>query len=1576
MIFSREKHIIEVKGTDTSVFVFQKKIRRYKKKGLVIKFSAKNYIAIPIKIQKLRPESLIKRSYKTKHFLSWAIKLLVPDFLIGHPNLWDNLQSLRKNPQFKPLRMALAAWLIFTMIAGSTGMYALLTAPKAKAADSWYNTDWLYRKKITLNNTDANLGVTAETLTDFPILVKLDSGVEIDYTKTQDSGQDIRFTDSDGTTLLKYEIEKWDETGSSYVWVKVPSIDTTGEDYVYMYYGNTGADDGQDKNNVWDSSYIMVQHLEETDIDGGAEDIADSTSNGNNGATFGMDANDQVSGKINGNFDFDGTNDRVDIGALSGSIPDVNTISFFAKRNTIASSYKTLCGIQSSYGGWVVYENGNITLISTAGNALGGWDGTWTDKNDYHHIVLVTSVIGASGTVELFFDGVSKEIKTLSTFSTDSFTIGNFITAHTQPFSGLIDEVRVSNSVLSAGRIAAEYKSGTDAFNSFDIEEVANVAPNTPTNSLPANGAVNQILTPTLTSSVFSDNDAGDTHAASQWQISTTSGNYGTTVFDSGEDAVNLTSIAVSPALTADTTYYWHVRHKDNNGAWSEYSIETSFTTSQTPSTPTNSSPTNGAMDQILTLVLASSAFSDADTGSSHSASQWLVRSLSDANYSSPVYDSGNDDSNLVSIDIPSDELEKNTTYFWKVRYKDDQNVWSSYSSETAFSTGLVPITVVSVGATEYTSGETAKMTVQVTDADGSPINDATVTVSVYAPNNDKLVDAQAMTYLTASNGIYYRNYTTPETAGVYIYEVTATSGADSSYSSHTFHVSSALNTISTINTTVQSESTAQTSERSAQATERTNQATERTAQATERTEQEASRAIVEDIQTDVHTANTNLDILVGALIVTQSAVNDESATTTSFDTDLTNSTDDFYKNSVLTFTSGNLNGQIRRISGYNGTTKVITLDPALTSAPADNDTFTIVKQNVRVEEQAEAIQSDVTDIKTDVTYIRGKVDDIYTLLGTVDTNLSSTQSAVNSIRTSQQKPYKAKLSDAGQIQTGNTYRAKLILLNYEDEPVDAATTPTITIYDSARATEADAQNMTKLSTGVYEYTHSISSTDATGLWEAIVTTAVGSSSSQTLNDYFDVTGSPAQVLINSISDSTIPTITADATITNEGSGDYEYHYEWCVVADQANQCGGNDDAYYASASKLIQTGQDFDTTLSATVTTAGDYWFKLIVYYGTEASGASSQFTATASTSTPSGGGGSYVPSQTVTIDALGTQIGAMKSLIENQSSQLEKVLALIGNLNPQSSGFKSLLEISQEGAGDLKSIQNKINDLKAVSEITKTIVKDGVGEPVIQTWYTEGSIILNVLVTNPTDANRIVVIKQYLPKEIKSQDIIDMDPALTLQYDANLDSYYISANVSVKPGESKKLFIRANDVFKIADTDLQSLRSQTETLIKPLENTSYFAQGTVLKSEIDADIDSIAEFNKMNFSNIEDRISKFREYQRTLESVKENIDALKSLVVQTSGSGGIVGKIGGIQTVATWGIILSMILGFCLISFAIFSVRRYRITQPNRQGESSVIVLDAELIDALKNIKKINEHLATDIPVPKKNSEAQNSV
>jgi len=213
-------------------------------------------------------------------------------------------------------------------------------------------------------------------------------------------------------------------------------------------------------------------------------------------------------------------------------------------------------------------------------------------------------------------------------------------------------------------------------------------APHRPTNICPTPGSTGISLTPTLMSSDFSDPDPGDTHAASQWQIRTSTGNYTAPVWDSDIDTENLTSISVpSGELDYYTTYYFQVAHQDNHGNWSSWSAETFFTTHRAPRQPSNISPEDEDTGVSLTPTLVSSGFSDPD-GDFHAASWWQI--ATDDDFTNMVYDSGAS-SKLTQITIPSGELSYGTTYYWRVRHEDHLGGLSAYSSETSFTTVSAP---------------------------------------------------------------------------------------------------------------------------------------------------------------------------------------------------------------------------------------------------------------------------------------------------------------------------------------------------------------------------------------------------------------------------------------------------------------------------------------------------------------------------------------------------------------------------------------------------------------------------------------------------------------------------------------------------------------------------------------------------------------------------------------------------------------------------------------------------------------------------------------------------------------------
>lgn len=87
-----------------------------------------------------------------------------------------------------------------------------------------------------------------------------------------------------------------------------------------------------------------------------------------------------------------------------------------------------------------------------------------------------------------------------------------------------------------------------------------------------------------LIGSVFSDQDAGAVHHASQWQVQLAGGDWSAPEFDSGADPVDLVSITAT-GLAANEQHEARVRYQDELLAWSAWSLAEPFTTQPEPGT-------------------------------------------------------------------------------------------------------------------------------------------------------------------------------------------------------------------------------------------------------------------------------------------------------------------------------------------------------------------------------------------------------------------------------------------------------------------------------------------------------------------------------------------------------------------------------------------------------------------------------------------------------------------------------------------------------------------------------------------------------------------------------------------------------------------------------------------------------------------------------------------------------------------------------------------------------------------------------------------------------------------------------
>ncbi len=462
---------------------------------------------------------------------------------------------------------------LFLFILLVTGYLTLL--PVNTKAATWWNTNWSYKKQITFNNS-----AQAENLTNFPVLVKLTSS-NFDFNNAQSSGADIRFVDSDDITQLSYEIEKWDATNrQAWIWVKVPQIDSSSStDSIFMYYGNSGAADAQSATSVWNSNYVLVQHLKETS----GTTTADSTSNGNNGTKVSAtEPNPMSSGQIDGAQSFDGSNDYINM--ANQLIPSGNfTISDWFNPAVFGSTENTLS--QGTAGG-----TSNIGLrVNSTGNILGlngGFALTGTTQlstNTWYYGTL--SYDAARNPKSILYLNSQQE----ATNNNAAIYTGNAVSigASVIPgffFNGSIDEARISNTTRSVNWIQAEYLTGIDTFNSYGVQQCQSTTCPSSTSILPASGVSDAtckdsapVGTPDLFQINTTKSSANLFFTSTIKDISTYEIDYGTTTNANQFSYEFVTtglwvSTATINALSPGTTYYFKVKAVNgcNAGGYSQ----------------------------------------------------------------------------------------------------------------------------------------------------------------------------------------------------------------------------------------------------------------------------------------------------------------------------------------------------------------------------------------------------------------------------------------------------------------------------------------------------------------------------------------------------------------------------------------------------------------------------------------------------------------------------------------------------------------------------------------------------------------------------------------------------------------------------------------------------------------------------------------------------------------------------------------------------------------------------------------------------------------------------------------------
>jgi hypothetical protein len=293
--------------------------------------------------------------------------------------------------------------------------------------------------------------VRLNTLTNFPALVVLDTN-KVDYSQFQANGQDLRFVDANGYELA-YEVESWNTTSNSSIWVKVPTM--TAGCTITAYWGNVSAPLPSYTTNgaTWSQGYSCVWHFK-----GAAGDLGkDSGTNANHLSTATGSPSYSSSGRIGGALYVDGSSTMNKGGVFPAGVPTGGS----AYTHAAWVKADTGCDPVGGWLGWgnkAAYQNNNIRLDGNnkvyeywQSSDLGGTLPSGTFFDGYHFVVNTWD-----GTTEvIYLDGVNVSSRTTSApnVGAANFVVGS--TIYGPNFKGWVDELLIASSARSSNWIWA-----------------------------------------------------------------------------------------------------------------------------------------------------------------------------------------------------------------------------------------------------------------------------------------------------------------------------------------------------------------------------------------------------------------------------------------------------------------------------------------------------------------------------------------------------------------------------------------------------------------------------------------------------------------------------------------------------------------------------------------------------------------------------------------------------------------------------------------------------------------------------------------------------------------------------------------------------------------------------------------------------------------------------------------------------------------------------------------------------------------------------------------------------------------
>ena len=319
-----------------------------------------------------------------------------------------------------------------------------------------------------------------KVLLNFPLLVHLE---EPDLrSRTQNGmvednrGYDIVFVDEFGQ-LMDHQVEVYDpNSGELLVWIRLQELSPFADTRINMYYGNENISEDFSTHFTWDNDYTGIWHLN--------DNIEDATASGNSGNSIGTE---QVAGIVGAGRRFKGLKD------VKGSLVHINDHESLdlQKEGTIEAwihinSFQDWAGIIykgdkpdfSDDAYFIQFLGGSerqrLTFGITGENGVYSYERSAIDLDvdTWYYVVFTWN----QEKIQLYvngFDYGSKVNNTIARNTTGGLNIGSQLNeaVNSNPFDGIIDEVRLSKVARSQQWVVTSYQNQLNPTGFFSANE-------------------------------------------------------------------------------------------------------------------------------------------------------------------------------------------------------------------------------------------------------------------------------------------------------------------------------------------------------------------------------------------------------------------------------------------------------------------------------------------------------------------------------------------------------------------------------------------------------------------------------------------------------------------------------------------------------------------------------------------------------------------------------------------------------------------------------------------------------------------------------------------------------------------------------------------------------------------------------------------------------------------------------------------------------------------------------------------------------------------------------------------------